>query len=92
MPRLIQITQDERKLLKKGQRKVNNLQQKTAILKVSERRTMVAIVVADVPVGVSEKDWTVYIEDAVGCMSKSYSPEDPLFDLDGDTVKACVMK
>ncbi len=89
--KLIQITQEERALLKKAQREVSSLPQKTTVLHVSQRRTMVALVVAEVPAGVTHKEWQAYLEDAVGTMKGSYNPEDPLFDLDSDTVKAKVI-
>jgi hypothetical protein len=44
------------------------------------------IVEVDHPPGVTGAQMKVYIEDAVASMKGSYHPEDPIFDLDGDTV------
>lgn len=38
---------------------------------------------------VSAADWKQYIEEAVGCWKGSFSPDNPLFELDSDDVK-CV--
>jgi hypothetical protein len=39
------------------------------------------------PDGVTSAEMRAYIEDAVASMKGSYHPEDPIFELDGDTVK-----
>ena len=38
--------------------------------------------------GAKIRDLVAYVEDAVASMKGSYSPDDPVFGLDGDTVHA----
>lgn len=46
------------------------------------------VVTAEVPAGVSRKEWANYISDSVATWKGSLAPDgsDPLFFLDGDTV------
>lgn len=49
---------------------------------------MVFKVVLVPPPGAEAADLRAYVEDAVATWRGSYRPEDPIFDLDGDTVRA----
>ena len=45
------------------------------------------MITIDLPKNVTKDDMVRYITEAVGCWKGGYSPEDPLFDLDGTSVK-----
>lgn len=49
------------------------------------------VVVLDVPEGAKISDLRAYVEDAVATWCGSLAPDDPIFELDGDTVRAYVM-
>lgn len=41
----------------------------------------------DIPEGSDRESLVAYVIDAVACMKGAYHPEDPIFDLDGDSVR-----
>lgn len=45
------------------------------------------IVAVDIPNGVTVAEVAQLIEDAVACWPKSMNPDDPIFDLDGKTIR-----
>lgn len=50
-------------------------------------KTMEFGVTVEMPDGVTSRMMVEYIEDAVATLRGSFSPDDPLFDLDPDSVK-----
>ena len=46
----------------------------------------------ELPTGVTAAQMRVYIYDAVASMKGSYHPEDPIFNLDSDSVKVSHLK